>query len=113
VTDKDQDTSNLPWLGRENRAANFFSIITSLSKAHVISIEAGFGYGKTIFAKKWTEQLRDQKETVITFDAWKADYTDDPLMAFAGKLLDHLPPHQKIPQQRTLKTPRSIKHWGA
>lgn len=113
MTDKDQDTSNLPWLGRENRAANFFSIITSLSKAHVISIEAGFGYGKTIFAKKWTEQLRDQKETVITFDAWKADYTDDPLMAFAGKLLDHLPPPPKDSSAENIKDSKVYKALGS
>ncbi len=112
MTDKDQDVSKLPWLGRESRAANFSSIVTSLSKAHVISIEAGFGYGKTIFAKKWTGQLRDQEETVITFDAWKADHTDDPLMAFAGKLLDHLPPPPEGSSAEEIKGSKVYKALG-
>ncbi len=110
---KDQDVSKRPWLGRESRAANFSSIVTSLSKAHVISIEAGFGYGKTIFAEKWAAQLREQDETVITFDAWKADYTDDPLMAFAGKLLDHLPPPPENSSAEDVKDSKVYKALGS
>ena len=112
MTDKDQDASKLPWLGRESRAANFSSIITSLSKAHVISIEAGFGYGKTIFAKKWAAQLREQDETVIIFDAWEADHTDDPLLAFTAKLMTHLPPSTQNSLAEYDRSNKALKGLG-
>lgn len=83
--------SSTSWLGRESRARNFTKIIQSDTRPRVISIEGGFGLGKTTFAKQWAQMLRYEGEKVIEFDAWSTDHTDDPLAAFVGKLLEEMP----------------------
>ncbi len=79
------------WLGREQQAERFTRIIQSDIDCPVVSIEGGFGYGKSIFAKKWVKQLELAGETVIYFDAWESDHTDDPLVSFVAKLIEHMP----------------------
>ncbi len=49
-----------------------------------IALDAPWGQGKTFFVTRWMRQLRecDKPFSVVHFDAWKADYAADPLVAF-------------------------------
>lgn len=56
-----------------------------------MAIDANWGSGKTFFVQRWVEDLRDAsaappRHTVVTFDAWAADYAADPLVAFMSEL---------------------------
>ena len=58
-----------PWehdqLGYKAIGETFTNLIKSIDSAKVISIEAGFGRGKTFFRKAWSEHLRQAGEVVI------------------------------------------------
>ena len=45
----------------------------SLDKGKVISIEAGFGQGKTFLRENWAEQMRRMGEVVIEIDAQQSE----------------------------------------
>ncbi|WP_159077432.1 KAP family P-loop NTPase fold protein [Polynucleobacter rarus] len=48
-----------------------------------IALDAKWGFGKTFFIQNWAKQITaDGVHSVFTFDAWKADYQTDPLIAF-------------------------------
>jgi len=77
-------------LDRVHRAISFAKIVQQNERARVISVEGGFGSGKTFFRTRWAKHLRELGETVIEFDAWKSDHSGDPLLAFSFELLRSL-----------------------
>ena len=52
----------------------------------VIAVDAPWGAGKTTFLRMWSQHLRNQKFTVIKFNAWETDFTDDPFMALCAEI---------------------------
>ena len=52
----------------------------------VIAVDAPWGAGKTTFLRMWSQHLRNQKFTVVEFNAWETDFTDDPFMALCAEL---------------------------
>ncbi len=46
----------------------------------VININAPWGSGKTFFLEKWFVDLKE-KHPVVYFNAWKNDYSNDPLIS--------------------------------
>lgn len=56
------------------------------NKSFVLNINAEWGFGKTYFLKKLSEELKSQKHPVIYFDAWQNDYSDQPLLAFISEM---------------------------
>ncbi len=52
----------------------------------VLNINAEWGFGKTYFLKNLTKDLENKKHPVVYFDAWKNDFTDNPLLAFMSEL---------------------------
>ena len=60
----------------------------------VISLNAGFGSGKTTFIEMWENDLlarRSQGANVpqpVVLNAWKSDYCGDPLSAILAGLID-------------------------
>ena len=55
-------------------------------KPFVLNINAEWGYGKTFFLNNLAIELRNKNYSVIEFDAWKSDYTKEPLLAFMAEL---------------------------
>lgn len=49
--------------------------------SHTLNIDAKWGEGKTHFLSLWKGKLEDN-HLVILWDAWKTDFSDDPLVAF-------------------------------
>lgn len=85
------ETKDDPWvadsLSYAKIGASFTQQIKTIDRSKVISIEAGFGQGKTFFRKAWAQQLRASGEFVIEIDAQQADHTGDPVVTFLGALL--------------------------
>jgi len=52
----------------------------------VLNINAEWGFGKSYFLKNLALALKDKEYNVIEFDAWKNDYTKEPLLAFISEV---------------------------
>ena len=73
------------------RAKSYAQLIRTISDGRVISIEAGFGQGKSFFAQRWAKYLRAEGDTVIEIDAWRSEQSGDPLLNFVGALVQTAP----------------------
>jgi len=56
----------------------------------VVSINGGWGTGKTVFLKMWKQVLQNSGFTTIYFNAWQDDYCHDPLVALIGQIWSEL-----------------------
>ncbi|MFZ6873569.1 KAP family P-loop NTPase fold protein [Undibacterium sp. Di27W] len=52
----------------------------------VLAINAEWGYGKTFMLERWKKELSFKNYPAVYFDAWKNDFTTDPLIAFIAEL---------------------------
>ncbi|MES2041070.1 MAG: P-loop NTPase fold protein [Pseudomonadota bacterium] len=52
----------------------------------VLAVNAEWGYGKTFMLERWKKELSFKRYPVVYFDAWKNDFTTDPLIAFIAEL---------------------------
>jgi len=85
-------------LERRGEAAQFINFIESVSErpqirqdvsSFTISVDAGYGQGKTFFLKRVAEQMREN-HPVAFVDAWQDDLADEPLTALIVTLQDAL-----------------------
>lgn len=78
-------------LGYKEVGETFTTLVKSVKDdTKVISIEAGYGRGKTFFRKHWAKHL-SADEVVIQIDAHLSDHSGDPVLTFIGALVDALP----------------------
>lgn len=80
------------------------SIRTSVGTGLVIALDADWGSGKSFFINHWSNDLK-LNHPVVSFDAWKNDFTPDPLLGFLAELRKDLDPHLK-------KIPAAKKAWS-
>ena len=74
--------------GREKFGRSLVSILRKVSDNLVIFVNAPWGAGKTTFAEMWLTHVRkQQKLEVIYYDAYSADYFDDPFVSFSGEII--------------------------
>ena len=73
--------------GREEFAKSLTSLLRNAEENLVIFVNAPWGAGKTTFSEMWRAYLQQQKLDVIYFDAYAADYFDDPFVSFSGEIL--------------------------
>jgi len=78
-------------LGFKERGVAFTKLITSITDHRTISIEAGYGRGKTFFRERWAKQLEAADECVVQIDARLSDHSGDPVVTFLGALLGMVP----------------------
>ena len=74
--------------GREDFAKSLTGLLRNAEESLVIFVHAPWGEGKTTFAEMWRAYLESQKLDVIYFDAYAADYFDDPFVSFSGEILE-------------------------
>ena len=76
-------------LGRERPITTLTKIIVDEDQAAVISVNGGFGSGKSAFLKMLAANLRRQEDTeveVLEFNAWQQSHTSDPLVDLVSAL---------------------------
>lgn len=67
-------------------------------KGFVLAVDAEWGFGKTFLLQTWCEDLIQTGYIATYFDAWKNDFTPEPLIAFIAELNTALSPQfKKIP----------------
>ncbi|MFG6515890.1 P-loop NTPase fold protein [Sulfitobacter sp. 1A13496] len=91
----------------------FTNLIKSIDTAKVISIEAGFGRGKTFFRKSWSEQLRQAGETVVEIDVQQSDHSGDPVVTLLGALVEAVPKTDVRKAEKALESAKKIGAIGA
>ena len=74
--------------GRETFGKSLTNLLLNISDNLVVFVNAPWGAGKTTFAEMWRAYLKQQKHEVIYFDAYAADYFDDPFISFSGEILE-------------------------
>lgn len=75
---------------RAELATNYTKIIQSIIQPYVLSINAKYGSGKTFFLRRWSEELKNNDEHVVFFNAWDCDYVEKPLLPFLYNILEQL-----------------------
>lgn len=72
---------------REQIADNLESIINFSEGSLVMSIDSGWGRGKTTFINMWKKKLDLKDEYIaIYFNAWENDDSEDPLLAIISEI---------------------------
>ena len=78
-------------LDRAKYAGYLTSYLSSFkSERHfVLNINSGWGTGKTYFIKRWHYEVKNEHPAVYV-DAWKQDFSDDPLLATVSSIISQL-----------------------
>ncbi|MDE4133439.1 P-loop NTPase fold protein [Phaeobacter sp. QD34_3] len=112
MTDSDSGTGANPWegdrLGYSEVGDTFTTLIKSISDTKVISIEAGYGQGKTFFRERWAKQLKAEGEVVIEIDAHMSDHSGDPVLTFIGALIAALPESANPKRDKAIENGKKI-----
>lgn len=66
-----------------------------VNESLVISLNAGFGTGKSTFLKMWSDRIIKNKSKfndiiLVEVNAWNDDYCGDPLVSIVSALLESL-----------------------
>ena len=94
-------------LEREVIAENLEKIIDATNGSLVLSIDAGWGNGKTTFINMWKKWLDNTgKYTTLYFNAWENDDCEDPLLALISEL------EEILKKDENKKVLEKIKHYG-
>ncbi len=64
--------------------------VKNKENSFVLNVNAKWGYGKTFFLHLIEKELKKKEHEVIFFDAWKNDFTKEPLLAFFSEINDSL-----------------------
>src|SRR5271154_3035331 len=72
---------------RKDFAESLTALLRNASESLVVFINAPWGEGKTTFAQMWRKRLENQNFNAIYYDAYAADYFDDPFVSFSGEIL--------------------------
>jgi hypothetical protein len=78
-------------LKREPSVNTIIKLIENLTGPFVIAIDSPWGTGKTTFLGFLKAVLENAELNCLYFNAWKTDFSPDPLLAFLGELNDNLP----------------------
>ena len=100
-------------LGYEEIGHAFTNLVQSIDTEKVISIEAGFGRGKTFFRKAWAKQLKSAGEVVVEVDVQQSDHSGDPVITLLGALVDALPKGEKGMGRKALESAKKVGVIGA
>ena len=94
--------------GRKEFADSLTNLLRNVEENLVVFVNAPWGEGKTTFSEMWRAQLKKRDHLdVIYFDAYAADYFDDPFVAFSGEIIEfadkHLPGGKELSERREFK----------
>ncbi len=78
------------------RYASFLSNVLvkeAMNDGYVLNLNASWGTGKTYFLKRWMHELKKQ-HPVVYIDAWKQDFSNDPMLSVIASIIDQLKAQQ-------------------
>ena len=75
-----------------------FLIEEASNGGYVLNINAPWGTGKTYFLNRWLIDLK-AKHPVVYIDAWKQDFSNDPMLSVVSSIIEQLKEFQPIEQK--------------
>ena len=106
-----------PWkddrLGYRDIGTAFTNLVKSINDGKVISIEAGFGRGKTFFREAWAKHLRQEGEVVVELDVQRSDHSGDPVVTLLGALVSELPENEQNKTKAVMESAKKLAAVGA
>lgn len=82
-------------LDRAKYAAFLTNFLSSMrDENYVMNLNAEWGAGKTFFLERWYHSIKNEYPSVY-IDAWKHDFSDDPLLAVIASITDYLKENTK------------------
>lgn len=99
--------------GRKEFADSLTRLLQKTTDSPVILVNAPWGGGKTFFAKRWQASLETAQIKTIYFDAYSADYADDPFVSFTGEIVrlidEQFPKVEAIAQTKDAFTQAAVQ----
>ena len=93
----------LPWsddpFDRQLEGELLTKLIKSLTGPYVISVKSKWGSGKSIFLQRLARHLENNDVPVISINAWRNDFLEDPIIAFLAAIKNRLAPNKKVSQK--------------
>lgn len=83
-------------LNRETNARILENIFSKFSNGVVISLNSEWGTGKTTFIKMFSQYLNNKGYTILNFNAWQTDFSDDPIYPLLAEFNERHPLSEKI-----------------
>ena len=77
------------WLGRRQVAERLMVLLETHDVPFAVSIDGGWGSGKTFMLKRWQQQLENEDYRAIYFNAWEEDFCSDPLLSIIAHLAEY------------------------
>ncbi|HCG7660769.1 TPA: KAP family NTPase [Vibrio parahaemolyticus] len=99
VTGKDSEGESIILLpadtlkrGKYAKFLHNYLVDNSSQRGYVLNLNAQWGAGKTYFINRWIDSIKDA-HPVVYIDAWKQDYSDDPMLTVVSSIIDALEEH--------------------
>lgn len=73
--------------GRATFGQGLIKVVQQIEDPLVILLNSPWGTGKTSFLKMWSGELRKLGHSVIYFDAFQHDYSNDPFISLAAEII--------------------------
>ncbi len=73
-------------LKRQECGNSLKKLVSNAGGPLVVSLNGGWGTGKTTFLKMWRQDLENTGFTTIYFSAWEDDYCEEALVALIGQI---------------------------
>ena len=77
-------------LNREEYAKILLQFFSNTEEPLTLSINSGWGTGKTIFVLMLKQLLENEGFPTILFNAWENDYSDDAFVSLIGEIVNEI-----------------------
>lgn len=95
-------------LDRERVADALTKLVRPEAGPLVLTLNGGWGTGKTFFLERWRLALEQSGMCAIYFNAWEDDYCGDPLVAILGQLKEDLGRQYRAKMQAVFNAAKKV-----
>ncbi|HHC6481657.1 TPA: P-loop NTPase fold protein [Vibrio parahaemolyticus] len=72
-------------------------------RGYVLNLNAQWGAGKTFFVQRWSDSLNKHGHPTVYIDAWKQDFSNDPMLTVIASIIEQLKGYLDKPDQYVAK----------
>jgi hypothetical protein len=83
-------------LERKELAHTVLETLLAQKSVKVMSLNGGWGSGKTYFLKYMEAHAKEDKLPFIIHNVWENDYLDDPFLSIMAEIIENLEPYKKL-----------------
>ncbi|MGR5419899.1 KAP family P-loop NTPase fold protein [Vibrio sp. PNB22_2_2] len=87
--------------GKYAKFLHDYLVDNSSNNGYVLNLNAQWGAGKTYFINRWIDSIKES-HPVVYVDAWKQDYSDDPMLTVISSIINALEVHLPDGNQKAI-----------